>query len=102
MDNKNNSGFVTASDEVSGSAPQKVIGAIKLDTYLVQYVDGAGKTCVRVAFAPEKSQEAYIIPERIQGSSLVVAAHAWFNKQFFEFIGRLKPKSSSHLDVESV
>lgn len=75
---QNKAGFVFG--ETQGKGPNKVLGALPVETFLVQYTDGASKECVRLVFRAPGSQTAFILSEKIQGSFVATAGTAWFNK----------------------
>jgi len=75
----NSAGFVFGKSEEGGQ--NKVLGAVPVNTYLVQYVDGAGQKCVRLVFKSPGSDAAFILNEKIQGSFTATAATGWFNKE---------------------
>jgi hypothetical protein len=47
-----------------------------VDTYLVQYEDGEGKTEDRLALVAENS--VFILQERVAGTLIATAANKWF------------------------
>lgn len=74
----NNAGFVFGQPGEEG--PNKILGALPVDTYLVQYTDGAGHKSVRLVFKSPDSETAFILNEKIQGSFIATAGTGWFNK----------------------
>jgi hypothetical protein len=74
----NSSGFVFGESKDEG--PNKVLGVVPLDTFLVQYTDGASKKCVRLVFKAPGAKEAFILQEKIQGSFVATAGTGWFNE----------------------
>jgi len=77
----NKAGFVFGESKDEG--PNKVIGAIPVEAFLTQYIDGNSKKCVRLVFKAPGTKDAFILQERIQGSYVATAAAAWFNEAFF-------------------
>jgi len=75
----NTAGFVFGKAGEEGG-PNKVIGALPINTYLVQYTDGAGQKSVRLVFKAPDSETAFILNEKIQGSFVATAGNGWFNK----------------------
>jgi hypothetical protein len=73
----NKSGFVFGESTEEG--PNKVVGVVPIETYLVQYTDGAGKKCVRIVFKMPGAADAFVLQERIQGSHVATAGTPWFN-----------------------
>lgn len=53
---------------------------LPVDTFLTEFVDGAGKTQTRIVFvAPgDKKSVSFILRDRAGGVSLAVQAHKWF------------------------
>lgn len=76
----NKAGFVFG--DANEVAPNKILGVTPVDTYLVQYTDGAGQKNVRMVFKPKGAKSVSILNEKIQGSFIATAATGWFNKGF--------------------
>ena len=74
----NKAGFIFG--DTSETGPNKVLGAIPVETYLVQYTDGASQKCVRLVFKAPGAKTSFILNEKIQGSFTVTAGTDWFNK----------------------
>jgi len=73
----NSAGFVFGDSKDTG--PNKVLGAIPIETFLVQYTDGSSKKCVRLVFKAPGAKEVFILQEKIQGSFVATAGTGWFN-----------------------
>lgn len=74
----NNAGFVFGKAEEGG--PNKILGVMPINTYLVQYTDGAGQKCVRLVFKAPESETSFILNEKIQGAFTATAGTGWFNR----------------------
>lgn len=92
--------FMTA-QPADNAQPQSILGVLKLETYLVQYKDAEGKTQVRIVAVPDDADITFVFAERMHGDALAVEGTKWFNKAFFEKIGR-KPGEKPSKELESI
>ena len=67
-----------------GDAPKSIKRIDALETFIVEYIDGAGKEQVRIAFRVPDSQQVIVLQERISGTNVATMAHPWFNKAIQE------------------
>lgn len=74
----NKAGFVFGESKDEG--PNKVTGAISVNAFLVQYIDGSSKKCVRLVFKAPGAKDAFILQEKIQGQFVATAGTGWFNE----------------------
>jgi hypothetical protein len=88
-------GFVFGDSKDEG--PNKVLGLLPVETYLVQYTDGASKKCVRLVFKAPGATESFILQEKIQGAFVATAGTEWFNRALSAKLDERNKK-----DVESV
>ncbi len=97
----NNAGFVFGKAGEVG--PNKIVGALPVNTYLVQYTDGAGQKCVRLVFKTPDSDSAFILNEKIQGAFTATTATGWFNRELSKKLkqGNLEGNASKE-GVETV
>jgi hypothetical protein len=65
-----------------GSGPNKLLGLLPVETFLVQYTDGESRPCARLVFKVPGAEEVHILRDKIQGSSLVTMANKWFRDAF--------------------
>jgi hypothetical protein len=94
----NRAGFVFGDSEETG--PNKILGVTPVETFLVQYTDGASQKNVRLVFKPKGSDNLSILNEKIQGGFVATAATPWFNKGFAK---KLEEDGITELkEVESV
>lgn len=83
----NSAGFVFGQPGEGGT--NKVVGAMPVNTYLVQYNDGAGQKCVRLVFKTPESDTAFILNEKIQGAFTATAGTGWFNRELAKKLQQL-------------
>jgi hypothetical protein len=74
----NKGGFIFGDTKDEG--PNKVLGLMPIETYLVQYTDGASKKCVRLVFKVPGSPESFLLQEKIQGAFVATTGTEWFNR----------------------
>jgi len=74
----NKAGFVFG--EAGEGGPNKVIGVLPIETYLVQYTDGASQKCVRLVFKAPGAKTSFLLNEKIQGAFVATSGTDWFNK----------------------
>jgi len=74
----NKAGFVFGDSKEEG--PNKVLGVMPVESFLVQYTDGSSRKCVRLVFKVPGAKEAFILQEKIQGSFVATAGTPWFNE----------------------
>ena len=94
----NKAGFVF--EEAKDGGPNKILAAVPVKTFLTQYTDGAGKKCVRMVFQPEKSENYFILQEKIGGTNVATAATQWFNKNFSAKLKELNLVDRGNTGVE--
>lgn len=73
----NKGGFVFGESTETG--PNKVLNVIPVETFLVQYTDGASKKSVRLVFKMPGVKEVFLLQEKIQGSFVATTGTDWFN-----------------------
>lgn len=91
----NKAGFVFGESAESG--PNKVLGVLPIETFLVQYTDGASQKCVRLVFKAPGAKTSFILNEKIQGAFTATAGTDWFNKALVE---KLKAENLEESDPE--
>ena len=97
----NNAGFVFGKAGESG--PNKILGVVPVNTYLVQYTDGAGQKCVRLVFKASESETAFILNEKIQGAFTATAGTGWFNRELSNKLRQTRLEGSASKEgVEAV
>lgn len=96
----NKAGFVFGESGETG--PNKILGLLPVDTYLVQYTDGAGKKEVRLVFKAEGSNSSFMLNEKIQGAFTATASTAWFNQALSKKLAETSPEENSEDGAESL
>jgi len=86
-------------DSKEAAQPKTVVGILPVDTFLVNYTDGEGKTQVRLAFKTKDSDAVFLLQEKIGGQPVATSANGWFNDAFNSKLQSLNLKKDG---VESV